>query len=118
MTKPANINPPHVIATPQDYNDLVKLARARMRQLNISLETLDYISGLTPRYSQKILGLKPEKRFGAVSLTAMMGALGLRLVVEEDQEALARIQSRLVTCKYKRPELGTQTGTTTHNEQT
>lgn len=49
-----------------------------MKQLDITLETLDHISGLAPHYSQKLIGLNPEKRFGAVSLTAVMPALGLR----------------------------------------
>lgn len=85
-----------IIATPRDYNELIQVARDRMRELDITLETLDHISGLAPHYSQRLIGLNPEKRFGAVSLTAIMGALGLRLVVEEDQEALARVRSRLV----------------------
>jgi hypothetical protein len=85
-----------IIATPRDYLELIQVARARMRELDITLETLDHISGLAPHYSQRLIGLNPEKRFGAVSLTAIMGALGLRLVVEEDQEALARVRSRLV----------------------
>ncbi len=79
-----------------EYDDLRAIARARMAELGISFETLDAVSGVCAGYSAKILGPHPCKRFGPVSLPAILGALGIKLVAFEDPEALARVQSRLV----------------------
>jgi len=39
-----------------------------------------------------------------VSLGAVLGALGLRFVVEEDYEQLARVRGRLVKRKHRLPQ--------------
>ena len=69
--------------------------RQRVAELNIWLETLDAIAGLPTRYSSKVLGLQPTRRFGRFSLDGLLGALELMLIVVEDAEALARVQRRL-----------------------
>jgi hypothetical protein len=69
--------------------------RRRVAELNISLETLDAIAGLPTRYTSKVLGLQPTRNFGQMSIEALLGALGLMLIVVEDAEALARVQGRL-----------------------
>jgi hypothetical protein len=66
-----------------------------MVELNITFETLDCVGGLSPRYAQKLLGSTPTKRLGEVSLGCVLGALGLRLIVVEDPEQLARVKDRL-----------------------
>ena len=60
--------------------DLRAVFRRRVAQLNISLETLDAIAGLPTRYSSKVLGLQPTRRFGQISFEALLGALGLMLI--------------------------------------
>jgi hypothetical protein len=83
------------LAIVRTTDDLREVFRRRVAELNISLDTLDEIAGLPTRYSAKVFGLQRSKNFGQMSLEALLGALGLMLVVVEDAEALARVQSRL-----------------------
>jgi hypothetical protein len=76
-------------------DDLRVILRARFAELGISLETVDHVSGLPTRYCAKVLGLQPTKNFGQLSLTALLGAAGIKLVAFEDTEALDRVRSRL-----------------------
>ena len=80
----------------RDYKDLIAVVRARVAALEITLETLDAVSGVQSGYSAKILGPNPTKNFGQLSLGAIMGALGLQLLAVDDREALTRVQGRLV----------------------
>jgi hypothetical protein len=78
-----------------DYAGLLEVIRRRMRELNITFETLDVVSGVQLGYSSKILGPTPSKCFGPVSLGCVLGALGMKLVAVEDPEQLAKVRDRL-----------------------
>ena len=69
--------------------------RARFAALGVSLETVDHIAGLPTRYTAKVIGLQPTRRFGQFNLDDLLGAAGIMLVAFEDTEALARVQGRL-----------------------
>jgi hypothetical protein len=84
------------IAEVRSWNDLHAAFRARAESLNVSRLVLDELSGLQSGYASKLLAPVPMRHFGRVSLGAMLGALGLKLVVQEDKEALARVAGRLV----------------------
>jgi hypothetical protein len=84
------------IAEVRSWNDLHAALRARAESLNVSRLVLDELSGLQSGYASKLLAPGPIRHFGRVSLGAMLGALGLKLVVQEDKEALARVAGRLV----------------------
>jgi hypothetical protein len=84
------------IAEVRSWNDLDTALRARAESLNVSRLVLDELSGLQSGYASKLLAPVPIRHFGRVSLGAMSGALGLKLVVQEDKEALARVAGRLV----------------------
>jgi hypothetical protein len=84
------------LAIIRSYDDLRELFRQRVVELGISLDTLDSVSGLPMRYSSKLLALEPTKQFGAISFSALLGALAIQLVALEDAEALARVQRRLI----------------------
>ena len=86
---------PAPLAIVRTTDDLREVFRRRVAEMNISLETLDAIAGLPTRYSSKVLGLQPTRRFCQFSLDGLLGALGLMLIVVEDTEALARVQRRL-----------------------
>ncbi len=86
----------------RSYDDLLAVARARMAALDVTFETLDAIAGVQPGYSAKLLGPRPSKTFGAMSFTAIIGALGLQLLAVEDRDQLARIGPRLVKRKTPR----------------
>ena len=90
------------LGTCRTADDLRAVMRQRVAELNISLETLDAIAGLPTRYSSKVLGLQPTRRFGQFSLDGLLGALGLMLIVVEDAEALARVQRRLEAAQLQR----------------
>ena len=92
----------HPLAIVRTTEDLREVFRRRVTELNISLETLDAIAGLPTRYSSKVLGLQPTRRFGQISFEAFLGALGLMLLVVEDREALARVQHRLAAAPLQR----------------
>jgi hypothetical protein len=92
----------HQLAVVRSTADLHEVFRQRVVELEISLETIDAIAGLPTRYSAKLLSLDPKKHFGAISFEALLGALGLMLIVVEDAEALARVQRRLVAAPLQR----------------
>ena len=77
-------------------DDLRAILRARFEALDVSFETVDHVAGLPTRYTAKVLGLQPTRRFGQISLTALLGAAGIKLVAFEDLEALDRVRARLV----------------------
>jgi hypothetical protein len=76
-------------------DDLRAVLRARFDALGVSLDTVDHIAGLPTRYTAKVLGLQPTRNFGQVSLTALLGAAGIKLVAFEDADALDRVRNRL-----------------------
>ena len=82
--------------------ELLDALRARRDALNISHETLDSISGLQSGYTSKLLAPKPIKNLGPITMGPLLGALGLAIVVVEDQAAVAAVKSRWV--KRKRPQ--------------
>lgn len=82
--------------------ELVDAIRRRRDELNISHETIDNIAGLQSGYTSKLLGPIQLKGFSHMSLGAVLGALGIGLVVIEDPEATAKVQGRWQ--KRKRPQ--------------
>ena len=76
------------------YKGLVETCRARADELAISRLELDRIAGLPAGYSGKLLGKdgagKKHKRMWPIGLEAMLGALGLKILVIEDEAATAR----------------------------
>ena len=59
-----------------NYTGLLDAVRARMAQLELTYEILDHLSGVQVGYSSKILGPRPVKAFGPVSLGAIHGRFG------------------------------------------
>lgn len=72
--------------------ELVQALRDRRDALNISHETLDLISGLQSGYTGKLLAPKPIKNLGSMSFGALLGAMGLAVIVIEDPQAVARVR--------------------------
>jgi hypothetical protein len=86
----------------RNYADLVAAVRARHDALNVSHLCLDGLIGLCGGYFSKLVAPDPpKKKLGAASLFDVLEGLGLRVVLFEDDEALARIASRL-TCRAPR----------------
>ena len=78
----------------RDYEDLRSALRARAEQLDISRLEIDRISGLPNGYAGAVLSETSRKRLGWHNITAMLSALGVKLMLVEDPEAVARFTSR------------------------
>jgi hypothetical protein len=97
--------PPRVICEFSDYDELINGLRLRAAELNLSGETVDAVSGLPARYTQKLLGPQQIRRLGATSLGPFLGALALRGWLVEDKRAVERLRSQTTPRKaqYARP---------------
>jgi hypothetical protein len=66
--------------------DLRRAIDERRRQLGLTMLELDDASGLQSGYTAKLLGPSQIKTFGEMSLEALLGALGLRLILSPATE--------------------------------
>ena len=93
-----------VLAEVHTYDELQAALRARALALDVVIdsrcsprihrkEALDGVAGLPAGYSSKVLA--GRKRAGRTSLGALLSALGLKLLVVEDPEALARFTTQI-----------------------
>jgi hypothetical protein len=72
------------------YKDLVEACRQRANELGLSRLEIDRIGGLPAGYAGKLLAVKCKKRLGPISLETMLGVLGLKILLIEDEAATAR----------------------------
>jgi hypothetical protein len=68
--------------------------RRRADELRLSRRTIDNLSGLPDGYCQKLLGPAKRRKLGMKSLGAILGALGVRLVMVEDPAACETLQRK------------------------
>ena len=79
-----------------DYKTLVEICRQRADELAISRLEIDRIGGLPSGYAGKLLGKdggepgRKNKKIWPIAMEAMLGALGLQILVLEDAAATAR----------------------------
>ena len=79
-----------------DYRGLVEACRARADELAISRLEIDRLGGLPVGYAGKLLGKdgalpgKEHKKMWPRSLELMLGVLGLKILLIEDNVATAR----------------------------
>jgi hypothetical protein len=80
------------------YSTLVETCRARCDELELSRAELDRLSGLPEGYSAKLLGRDGcgprRKRAWPISLEALLGTLGLKVILIVDETAEARTLAR------------------------
>jgi len=81
--------------------ELIDALRARAHELQLTHQTIDSVAGLQDGYTSKLLAPKAIKNLGPVSFEAMLGALGLAVVVVEDPEQVKRVEGRWT--KRERP---------------
>jgi hypothetical protein len=67
---------------------------ARRRELGISMRALDDVAGLADGHASKLLGPSGVKNFGGMSLSSVLSALGLRLVLVSDDAAIPAVTRR------------------------
>jgi hypothetical protein len=78
-----------------NYADLVAAIRERVRQLDVTMESIDETAGLASRHTSKLLAPEAPRRFGPVSLGPVLQVLGLKMVLTVDDEQFDRIKHRL-----------------------
>jgi hypothetical protein len=83
-----------IIGEARDHEELVALLRQRKMALQVSDQCLDELAGLAVGHSSKVLGPVPVTALGRITLSALLGALALKLVVVEDKEQAASIGKR------------------------
>ena len=86
-------------------DEFVQLIRDRRTELDLSMMTLDHITGLADGYCSKLLAPEPEKGMGPISLKSLLNALALGIaavVVIEDPAQAKRMAPRWT--KRKRPD--------------
>lgn len=81
--------------------ELIAALRERAHELQLTHQTIDSVAGLQDGYTSKLLAPTPIKNLGPVSFEAMLGALGLAVVVVEDPEQVKRVENRWT--KRERP---------------
>lgn len=93
---------------------LIDAIRARQDELDLSCETIDELAGFPARYTAKLLAPTPMRGISHMSLTAILGVLGIGLVVVEDtgqrQKIEGRWQPRKRVTKRKLPGALLETG--------
>jgi hypothetical protein len=82
--------------------DLIDEIRARRDELQITHECIDDVAGLSSGYASKLLAPDPIKHLGPMSFEAVLGALGVALVLVEDSAQVARVSPHWT--KRKRPQ--------------
>jgi hypothetical protein len=85
-----------------DMHGLLDVIRARRDALNVSHETIDHLAGFPAGYTSKLLAPEPVRGISHMSLGAVLGALGIGLVVVEDSAARERVHQKWVP--RKRPQ--------------
>jgi hypothetical protein len=79
-----------------DYRTLVETCRARADELELSRLEIDRLGGLPAGYAGKLLGKdggapgRKYKKMWPIALEAMLGVLGLKILLIEDDAATAR----------------------------
>jgi hypothetical protein len=95
-----------VIAEVCDYQGLAATIRARCAELGTTFRAVDELAGIPDGYLSKCVvptnvdAAIRMRAFGRHSLGPVLGALGLKLLVVEDAEALAKVKPRLVPSQW------------------
>jgi hypothetical protein len=82
------------------YKGLVETCRQRADELAISRLEIDRLAGLPAGYSAKLLGKgngeTKQKRMWPAGLEAILGTLGLQIIIIEDHAATSKTLSRRI----------------------
>jgi hypothetical protein len=90
---------PRVIAEIREYGDFTAAIRKWILELDTTYECIDEIAGLQDRYLSKLIAKTPVRNFGPITLSPVLGALGLKLLLVIDTEKLAKLRPRYVARK-------------------
>jgi hypothetical protein len=83
-----------VVGVARSYDEFVEALRRRKDQLGLSNECVEHIGDLTAGFCDKLIGPSQTKKFGRFSLDAMLGVLGLSVVVVVDDTKVRAVKRR------------------------
>src|SRR5689334_18640838 len=95
----AHMSEARQIAIVRSYDELIAAMSNRAIELQITRKQLAEIAGIADGLATNALAPGASKSLGRTTLGPVLGALGLQLVVQEDEEALKRIKNRVGTAK-------------------
>jgi hypothetical protein len=87
--------PAPIVATFDSYAGMLQAIRARVNELQIHGERFDDYAGLPTGYLSKLVGARPIRRLGMVSLAPVLSGLGLKCQFIEDQAATERLKNHV-----------------------
>ena len=79
-----------IFAVCDSSESIRQILRERFEALNVTRLTIDDATGLTTGYTGKLLSPASVKNPGMVSLIPLLVAAGLKLIIFDDAEAIAR----------------------------
>lgn len=86
-----------ILAEARNYTEFMGALRARADQLQVARTGIDDLMKTLPDgYASKLLSAVPVKNLGPISMGPLLGALGLKVLVVEDVEAMAQITRKMV----------------------
>lgn len=104
MHKPSPLSDARVIGVAYTYQDFMKILSTRSEQLEISRLTIDVAGGLQSGYAAKLLAPISIRNIGPLSFGGLLKALGLAIVVIEDQSSAGRV-AKLPRSKWRKPRV-------------
>jgi hypothetical protein len=75
--------------------ELVEALREVVRLRNTTFASVDELGGLPAGYASKVLGPRPIKQLGKMSLECILGAPAVKCMIVTDDEQLARLEGRM-----------------------
>src|SRR5262249_33583794 len=82
---------PRVLASTDSYLGLVAALRERGAWLKLPSERAGVLGGLCDGHAEKLLRSEPKKYCGPMSFDAILGPLGVKIVVVDDTAKRARV---------------------------
>jgi hypothetical protein len=89
--------PERVIATFNSYDGMLAAMRLRAQEHQVPVGSAEVaaIAGIPDHYLAKLLSPKAPRRLGSISMQPVLAVLGVKLVMVEDRETMARYGSRI-----------------------
>jgi hypothetical protein len=85
-----------IVAEFSDYAGMLDALRRRVNELQVNGERFDEFAGLPRGYLSKLVGVRPIRRLGLISLQPVLAGLALRCLFVVDEEAERRLKERVL----------------------
>lgn len=83
------------LGTIRSYDDLLAALRARVVGLGTNYDAVDVVAGFTVTYTSKLLAPLHVRTLSPMAFDALLGTLGLELIVAENTKAIKKVRDRL-----------------------